>query len=525
MIFRMRQLCILSGFLLLLAGFQSCRHPVLEAGFEDQEQMTIYDYLVTNEEDYSGFLKILEAGHIDKTLSAYNPYGVGYTLFLPNNEAIDEFIAGSGSFSSLDELLQDTAYSSDLGRYHTVLLGINANDFPFGALPEYTLSGDLLTVNFILEEDTAYYLINNQAPVIHPNIELSNGYIHVLGKMLHPINFTTYDWLNDHPDYSIFKEAVDATGLEDVLRVNLKDETDTATAITLLVEPDSVYNKRGIYGLEDLEAYISPGDNDYTNPLNPLNSYTAYHMITDNLFLVDFEERSTNYSTYSEIPLNINGLGLDILINKGKQNFDTIINPPDTVIIDYIGFNYDESNVITQSGAIHIIDQVMKPQQPSRAIQTYEFYEEPLLNEYRLEAGTYLIDDTTALYHIRWSGADLLFTEEANPEESSAWGGDYLFIDGDFKISYDIPKIVPGRYMAKLRYEGLSRGNAVVEVFIDGKPVGGLVNLATGGSTASPFYTRELGTVDFLKYEGHTVTIRTLIPGSLSWDFVRFEPN
>ena len=55
-------------------------------------------------------------------------------------------------------------------------MGINSNDFPFGALPAYTLSDDFLTVSFVIETDTSYYKINNQAPVIKPNIELSNGY-------------------------------------------------------------------------------------------------------------------------------------------------------------------------------------------------------------------------------------------------------------------------------------------------------------------------------------------------------------
>ena len=58
----------------------------MKLNFEDQEQMTIYDYIVAHEDIYSDFLRILEKGGIDKTLSAYNPNGVGYTLFLPDNQ-------------------------------------------------------------------------------------------------------------------------------------------------------------------------------------------------------------------------------------------------------------------------------------------------------------------------------------------------------------------------------------------------------------------------------------------------------
>ena len=141
-----------------------------------------------------------------------------------------------------------------------------------------------------------------------------------------------------------------------------------------------------------------------------------------------------------------------------------------------------------------------------------------------MNKGEYLIDDPLSLYYVDWSGSDLIFVQKANPEESSAWGGDYLYINGDFSISYTIPKLVQGKYTAFLGAEALDRNNAVVEVFIDGKNLGGLIDLATGGSTASPFARLELGVIDFTRYEGHTIEIKSLIPGSLYWDYIRFEP-
>jgi hypothetical protein len=232
---------------------------------------------------------------------------------------------------------------------------------------------------------------------------------------------------------------------------------------------------------------------------------------------------STNYTTYSEIPLNINGVGLDIMINKGKEVFDTLIHQTDSTFIDYVGFNYDASNVLTQSGVIHFIDQILTQQRPSRAIQTFEFWEDPLFNELRIEPGNYLIEDTSSLKTVKWSGSDLFFVETGD-ETSSAWGGDYLFIDGDFSISYTIPKLVQGSYTAFLGVDAYNPQNALVEILIDGKSIGGLTDLATGGSSAYPFARIELGPVDFLKYEAHTVEIRSLIPGRLCWDYIRFEP-
>jgi len=508
----------------VLTVFFSCSEPPQpKPGFEDQEQMTIYDYMVAHDSSYSSFLSILKAANLDKTLSAYNPDQIGYTLFLPDNEAVDEFIEESGRFSSLDDLLNDANYVSVLARYHVVNLGIDANDFPFGALPEYTLSGDFLTVTFVIEPDTSYYKINNQAPVIKTNIELSNGFIHLIKNMLKPITYTSYQWLEQNPDFSIFKSLIDTTGLRTAIDFNSKDETNASKSITMLVEPDSVFHNNGIYSLGDLAQLVSPGRTDYNSKSSPLYNFAAYHILVESMFLDDFVGVATNYTTFSEIPLNINGVGIDIAVNKGKDTFDIVIDPPDTLYIDYITFYYDESNVLTQSGAIHFINRVLYQVQPSRAIQSFEFWEEPLLNKYRLDPGEYLIEDTSWLNVTKWSGTDLFFVVTGD-NQSSAWNGDYLFIDGDFVISYTIPKIIQGKYTVYLGADAYNQANALVEVFIDGKNLGKLFDLATGGSAGSPFTRIELGTINFTRYDIHTVEIKSLIPGRFCWDYVRFEP-
>lgn len=501
----------------------SCEpEPVITADFEDAESMSIYNYIEENDSLYGHFKKIMDTTGVGMIISAYNPYGAGYTLFLPTNQAIEEFIAGSNTYSSFDQLLGDTEYARTLAKYHVVNLGIDANDFPFGALPAYTLTEDLLTVNFVLGEDSAYYNINNQAPVISTNHELSNGFIHVISKVLTPITYSSYDWIAANPDYSIFTEAAEITGLDAVLDLNLKEDS-SATAITLLVEPDTVFNKKGIYTLQDLIDTVDVADTDYTNPSNKLYQFVGYHILAANAFLDDFLDVGTNFTTYSNFPVNINGRGVDIVINKGKQIFDTIIVDPDTTIIDYIGFNYDASNVITQSGALHIIDRVMMLQKPSRATVTFEFYEEPLFSEFRKEPGEYTVDNPDALRVITWTGPELVFVESAD-EEHRAWGQDYLLLDGDFSISYQLPKIVQGSYTAHIRAHAYNELNALIEVFIDGKKIGGLVDLSTGGSESWPYTDIELGTIDFNNYEAHLVEIRSLIPGRFEWDYVRFEP-
>lgn len=514
----MKKISIILGFVIVLFLQYSCEKKAVTSGFEDMEQFTIYDYLVENEKDFSSFIAILKAGGIDKTLSAYNPNGIDYTLFVPDNKAVDQFLKDNGKYTTLDAILNDKVYVEALARYHVVNLGTSSYEFPFGTFSEPTLTGDYLNVNFILAKDTTYYKINNQASVTKANIDLSNGYVHVIGSMLKPITLNSYNWLKQNAGYSIFASALDATGWKKVIDVDMKLKDQPLKPFTMLVEPDAVFKKRNVNSLADLAKLVSPGRTDYTNATNPLNIFMGYHILTESKFLDDLQGKATNYNTFSDIPVTINGVGIDIVINKGKEEF---VNGTDTV--DYIGLDYDASNVITQSGGIHFIDQIMNPQIPSRAIVTFEFYEETGLNEYRQKGGSFLIENEDLLDYLKWTGAKLFFVK-SNDESERAWGKDYLMIDGDFTISYQLPKIIQGKYNVFFQADAYSSANALVELYIDGVKIGGLIDLTKGGSASNPYYSFKVGAIDFKKYAGHLIEIKSLIPGRLKWDYIRFEP-
>lgn len=521
MIIRMKKFIYVFSLIIISILTGCIEETPISIQFEDVEEFSIFDYLMDNEEDFSSFIAISKSGSMQHTLSAYNPYGDGYTLFVPDNEAIEQFINASDQFSSLDELLADQTFSSAFIKYHVVNMSVNSYEFPFGAFSKQTLSGDYLTVSFIIETDSSYYKINNISTVIKPNNEVSNGFVHQIESALTPVTLTSYQWLENNADYSIFLDAVNLTGLGPLIDFNLKDD-EAILAVTILAEPDSIFQKGGINSIEDLTEDISPDDSDYTSESNALYNFVAYHFLAGNFFIDDFVDVSTLYTTYSDIPLNIDGRGLDVMINRGKQIFDTIVFQSDTSYLNFITFKYDQSNLLTQSGAIHIIDQVMRQKIPSRAIRTFQFFEEPIFTEFRNEGGSFLIDDHDALNTIAWAGADLFFVDAG--DESNAWNNDYLEIVGDFSIFYTIPKMIQGLYKVDFRAEAFSKDNALVEVFIDGKKIGGLIDLSIGGSSNSPFQTIELGNVNFTRYSEHVIEVRPLIPGRFLWDFIRFEP-
>lgn len=509
---------------LVIAGFSCSEDPPAVVNFEETFQSTIYDFLEENKEEYSDFIEILKSGGIYKTLSARNPYAEGYTLFLPDNDAVQEFISQNQQYGSLSELLDDQQYVSALSRYHVVTEAIHSNEFPFGAFQDKTLSDDQLTVSFIIGPDSSYYKINNQASVIDPNNEVSNGFIHIIGSVLEPVAFTSYEWLARQPDYSLFLEAVDITGIRSLIDLDLKaPEHQSQPPVTVLVEPNEVFNASGIYTLDDLISKISPDNDDYTNPTNPLYNFVGYHVLNNNYYIDDFQDESSNYTTNSEVPILINGLGNDIAINKGKQILDTIINGQDTTFIDYVGFLYDQSNVITKSGSIHFIDRLLELQNPSRTRVTLQFREEPVINSLRGSEGTFRLDDYREyMLRLDWTADELFYVKEG--AESNASNDDYLLAEGDFSIRYTIPRIVQGKYDLILRANAFYLNNALVEVYVDGKKIGSTVDLTRGANASSPFSGKTVGTIIFNNYREHVIEIKSLIPGRLSWDYIRFDP-
>lgn len=506
-----------------MVNLVSCEDTVVE--FETEDDFgSIADYLHENHEKYSYFIQIAEATNLMHTFSSYNPHGDGYTLFLPANEAFDAYFLNNTSYSSINDILADESFSWELVRYHIVNMTIRTNDFPFGAFPDTTLSGDLLTVGFTSDLDSTVYLINNQAPVTRRNIEARNGFIHEIGQVLEPIVFNGYELLSINPDYSIITEAFELTGLTEKMGLYTSVEgTEVENQYTILAEPDSIYHKQGIFSVQDLIEFLDPATDNYSSVDNEVYQFTAYHLLDGRYFLDNFEG-ATNYNTFASLPVNIRA-GLQIKINENPNRvFDTLVDNNDTTFINYIEPFYNASNVLSQNGPIHFINQVMELYRPGLSVQTFQFYEEPVINNIRNQPNEYIFEDQENFSIISWEGVDeLVYFNSSTGIQANA--NDYLRIEGDFTLTYAIPKILPGTYQVIFRANAFGDDHAVVQLYIDGNKTGGNMNLtSSGNSSGNPYNNFNQNTVEFTEYERHTIEVRSLIPGIMMWDFIRFEP-
>ncbi|MBE9518374.1 MAG: fasciclin domain-containing protein [Bacteroidetes bacterium] len=337
-------------WIILSAVMRSCESDPHGSHLFNEDTSTIGEYVKTNPKEYSKFNRILVEGKMLLPLCAYNPYGEGYTLFLPTNEAIDHFIEQNPDYGNIEELLQDTSFLITLTRYHTLNRKVRTDEFPYGALTDRTLTGDRLTIGFYIEDDNPLIKVNNVAPIIHSNLEMTNGYIHVISEVLHEVEISGYDWLQQQEDYSILAQAMELSGIMDRLWF---DE------YTILAEHDSIYHRSGIMNIEDLINRVATPGIPYSDISNAFNQFTTYHILFGEFYLNDLYLGLREYWTLGNAPVMID-VGLEIRINPGVDTFGiTISEYGDTTIIDYIQPVWDACNILTNTGPVHSISDLL----------------------------------------------------------------------------------------------------------------------------------------------------------------------
>lgn len=309
--------------------------------------LTISQYLNKNQHDYSKSYRLLVAGKMLNTLYAYNPNGDGYTLFLPTDEAIDQFLEQNEQYKNFEELVLDTTFVKRLTRYHTLNGRLRTHEFPDGVFNDSTLTGERLVASFFANDENIK--INNLAPIIKPNLEMTNGYIHVISKVIQPADIPGYDWLQQQNQYSILAQAMELSGIKNKLKWD---------KYTLFAEPDSVYHRYGIKNAEDLISRIATPGVSLTSKANVFYQFTSYHILEGEHYLNEFLWGSEKYLTLSEQLLTIS-VGQQIRINPGVDTYGTILSQSGDTMIDYIRPITESSNVLTGTGPVHSISDLL----------------------------------------------------------------------------------------------------------------------------------------------------------------------
>ena len=275
---------------------------------------TVADYLMNRSDRYSHITTLFERAGLFSLLNTYGQF----TLFLPDNEAVEKYVAeqdsiywatkdtpdfiNTGISSPLVEDLSDSIVNI-IARTHIVESAISMADMGEGALPDRNFNYRFLGVNYVVKGENYYIMLNNSAAIIDGDNQVENGVIHHVDKVVAPSQKNVPELIGACQFFKIFAAALNRTGFCDSLKMDADDsyDPDNYTAVDLFgfhysspktrfykytgfIEPDDVFRSNGIENIDDLVAFAEKwyGTEDRDNPKSPRNAlykFVAYHFV------------------------------------------------------------------------------------------------------------------------------------------------------------------------------------------------------------------------------------------------------
>jgi uncharacterized surface protein with fasciclin (FAS1) repeats len=314
----------------------SCSEDIDESALYTFTGEMMTDHFENHPETFSSYLTILGKVHQSKrstsTMKELLDARGNYTCFAPTNEAITLYLdslvkIGEASSTDVNEIPDSVAeaivFNSIIenGDEEAFATTSFANDEP---LPLTNMNGRYVTPSYDNDEDNnTVVCVNIYSKIIDGDIEVENGYIHTIDRVLSPSTATIADMVMTTANTTLFGECLGLTGWDAKL-TKYKDEVWEETfddirgtkttginakfdgnwpdkrlyGYTIFVETDSVFEANGITDIASLKEYVRANNNfdddtnrghetswgdDYDDDYNWLNQFVAYHILPEKL--------------------------------------------------------------------------------------------------------------------------------------------------------------------------------------------------------------------------------------------------
>ncbi|GAB2805531.1 fasciclin domain-containing protein [Ferruginibacter profundus] len=247
--------------------------------------LNIYGYIKANPSKYSSITAIVDKSGYAGFLNAYG----SYTMFVPTDSAVGLYLTEVNK--TLTGLTEKEA--QDIVKFHLLEDTLTTASFKDGKLPTITMYGQYLVTGVENKSGASTFLINRQGTVTQGNIKTGNGLIHQIDHVLKPASKTVAELISADARFSIFKQALQATGYYDTLNTINSTTPSLRRWFTVFAETNQALADSGITSFAALKTkYSNTG-----NPLNPLDSlsiYVKYHIIPDTKYLADIVSASSH---------------------------------------------------------------------------------------------------------------------------------------------------------------------------------------------------------------------------------------
>jgi len=261
-------------------------------------------------EDFSSLVAALSKANLATTFMGEGDF----TVFAPTNDAFAAFLSSLGV--SLDDL--DAEALTPILSYHVVGAKALSGSLSSGYINSIYSALDGYPVSMLVEVDNGVTL-NGSISVTTPDVEVSNGVIHVIDGVLTPTNVV--DIAINNSGFTQLVAAVVKAGLAETLSgdgpFTIFAPTDAAF--------EALYTALGVSGIDEISA----------ETLIPI---LQYHAVSGNVLSTDL--------TAGDVPTLNGDITFDI---SGPV---TINGSSEVIATDIQGTN----------GVVHVIDEVLLPQ-------------------------------------------------------------------------------------------------------------------------------------------------------------------
>ena len=321
---------------------------------QQPDDTTIVDLAIDTADLSSLVAALQKADENDGTDLVAALSGAGpFTVFAPTNDAFSELLAGLDGFSSLDDF--DTDEERDLLAailtYHVVSgAAVESSTLTDGQVIT-TLQGETLTVSVDGDDIDIEDATDEDADVDMPDVEASNGIVHVIDKVLLPQ--AVLDALNSsEPTANIVETAIATDALSSLVAALQKADENDGTDLVAALSGDGPFtvfaptNDAFTELLASLDGFSSLDDFDTDEERDLLAAILTYHVVTgaavESSTLTDGQVITTLQG--ETLTASVDGDDIDI---EDATDEDADVDMPD---------------VATTNGIVHVIDKVLLPQ-------------------------------------------------------------------------------------------------------------------------------------------------------------------
>ncbi|MCQ2212716.1 MAG: fasciclin domain-containing protein [Bacteroidaceae bacterium] len=352
----------------------SCTENIDESDLYTFTGEMMVDHFENNPDQFSSYLTILGKVHPSKrsssTMRELLDARGHYTCFAPTNKAIALYLDSllhmeepQVSSTNVDEIPDSIAQAivfnsiienGDLEAFATT-------DFEEGALGLTNMNDRYVSISYgtrvanVSEQgDTALatvIYVNTNSAIVEADIEVENGYIHAVDKVLSPSNASISDLIMTTPNTQFFGELLHLTGWDKKMTM-YKDQAwedkyddirgegcgkgsfsavypkNRYVGFTIFVETDSIYESKDLKEIEKLKTWVRENnyydddtsgghptlwDDNYENEDNWLNQFVAYHCLPERL-------------TYNTMVVFANEYGCDASMMKSRTASQFYVN-------------------------------------------------------------------------------------------------------------------------------------------------------------------------------------------------------